>query len=185
MGSVIVIEFVSLDGVIEDPGQPWEGWAFRHGPEAVTGDKFRLGEVWDTGVLLLGRTTWQEFSQIFAAGDDEFSQKMNAIPKLVASRSLEHVDGWSNSTMLAGDLVAETSELRRTRDVVVAGSASVVDELKKHDLVDQYRLTVFPSVCGKGRKLFDNSQPIDLKLVSADRAGQAIRLVYDRHTIKH
>lgn len=185
MGKVIVIEFVSLDGVIEDPdgsgGTPWGGWAFRHGPEAVAGDKFRLGGVLDTGVMLLGRVTWQLFSGIWPSRGDEFSRKMNAIPKFVASRSLAHVDGWVNSALLKGDVAAEVATLRQTRDVVVAGSAGVVGELRAQDLVDQYRLLVFPAVLGEGRRLFDRAGlPVDLELVSAESEGQAVRLVYDR-----
>ena len=92
MSRVIVIEFVSLDGVMHDPdgseGSAQGGWAFRYGPEAVAGDKFGLGEVLDTGVMLLGRRTWQLFAKIWPGRDDEFSAKMNAMPKLVVSRSL-------------------------------------------------------------------------------------------------
>jgi dihydrofolate reductase len=184
MSQVIVIEFVSLDGVIEDPdgsdGSPWGGWAFRYGPEAVAGDKFELGEVLDTGAMLLGRVTWQMFSRIWPTRDDGFSQKMNAIPKLVASRTPDRLEGWSNSTLLNGDLVDEVAKRKENQDVVVAGSASIVDALREHDLVDQYRLLVFPIVLGQGRRLFDQGQPIGLRLAAVGTAGQAVRLVYDR-----
>ncbi|MEV6157620.1 dihydrofolate reductase family protein [Nonomuraea sp. NPDC052129] len=182
MNKVIVIQFVSLDGVMEDPdgsaGSAQGGWAFRYGPESVAGDKFELGEVLDTGVMLLGRVTWQLFSRIWSPREDEFSQKMNAIPKLVASRSLDHVEGWRNSTLLRGDLADEVAKRRQSQDVVVAGSASIVDALRTHDLIDQYRLLVFPTVLGTGRRLFD--QPLGLDLASAEKVGQAARLVYDR-----
>jgi dihydrofolate reductase len=185
MSRVIVIEFVSLDGVIQDPdgsdGSPWGGWAFRYGPEAVAGDKFKLEEVLDTGVMLLGQVTWQLFSRIWPSRDDEFSRKMNAIPKLVASRSLSQVGAWSNSTLLRGDLVEEVSKRKQTQDIVVAGSVSIVDALRAHDLIDQYRLLVFPIVLGQGRRLFDQpTRPIGLDLVAAESVGQAVRLVYDR-----
>ncbi len=180
MGKIIVMEFVSLDGVMEDPdgsgGTPWGGWAFRHGPEAVAGDKFKLGPILDTGVMLLGRSTWQLFAKIWPGRDDEFSRKMNAIPKVVASRSLDRVDDWANSTLLQGDLAEEVTKLRETRDVVITGSASVVDELRKHGLIDEYRLMVFPTVLGQGRRLFD--EPVELDLVSAETSGQGVRLVY-------
>jgi hypothetical protein len=91
MSKVIVIEFVSLDGVMHDPdgseGSAQGGWAFRYGPEAVAGDKFGLGEVLDTGAMLLGRRTWQLFARIWPGRDDPFSAKLNAMPKLVVSRS--------------------------------------------------------------------------------------------------
>ena len=94
MSRVIVIEFLSLDGVMHDPdgsdGSPQGGWAFRYGQEAVAGDKFGLGEVLDTGAMLLGRRTWELFAKIWPGRDDPFSAKMNAMPKLVVSRSLEH-----------------------------------------------------------------------------------------------
>ena len=106
MSHVIVIEFVSLDGVMQDPdgseGSRQGGWAFRYGPEAVTGDPFGLSEVLETGALLLGRRTWQMFAGIWPGRDDPFSAKMNAMPKLVMSRSLEHADGWQNSAVLRG-----------------------------------------------------------------------------------
>ncbi|MEV1177604.1 dihydrofolate reductase family protein [Nonomuraea sp. NPDC049784] len=185
MSQLIVIEFVSLDGVVEDPdgaqGTPWGGWAFRYGPESVAGDKFALGEVLDTGAMLLGRVTWQLFSRIWPSRDDEFSRKMNAIPKLVASRSLDSVEGWSNSALLRGELIEEVAERKKRQDIVVAGSAGVVDALKEHDLVDQYRLLVFPAVLGQGRRLFDRpGQPAGLSLESAERVGQAALLVYRR-----
>ena len=185
MSRVIVIEFVSLDGITQDPdgseGSEQGGWAFRYGPEAVAGDKFNLGEVLDTGTLLLGRRTWQLFATIWPGRNDEFSAKMNAMPKLVASRSLDRATGWQNSTVLAGDLVATVRERKQAHDIVVSGSASIVRALVDHDLVDEYRLLVFPLVLGAGERLFrDGVAPIDLTLVSAQTAGPAVRLSYAR-----
>jgi dihydrofolate reductase len=185
MSGVIVIEFVSLDGVMEDPdgseGSRQGGWAFRYGPEAVAGDKFRLGEVLDTGTMLLGRRTWQLFSKIWPGRDDEFSAQMNAMPKLVASRSLEQATEWQNSTVLKGDLAAAVREHKRAHDIMVTGSTSVVRTLMAHDLVDEYRLLVFPIVLGVGARLFpDGTSPIDLNLASAQTAGPAVRLIYTR-----
>ena len=184
MSRVIVIEFMSLDGVMQDPdgseGSRQGGWAFRYGPEAVAGDKFGLGEVLDTGTMLLGRRTWQLFSKIWPDRDDEFSAKMNAMPKLVVSRSLERATEWQNSTVLEGDVVAAVRERKRARDIMVTGSASVVRTLMAHDLVDEYRLIVFPIVLGAGTRLFPDGTPIDLNLVSAQTAGPAVRLIYTR-----
>jgi dihydrofolate reductase len=185
MSQVIVIEFVTIDGVTHDPdgrdGSAHGGWAFRYGPEAVAGDKFHLGKVLDTGALLLGRRTWQLFAQIWPSRDDEFSSKMNAIPKLVASRSLEKADEWRNSAVLRGDLLDEVSERKQAQDLVVAGSVSVARTLMVHDLVDEYRLLVFPLVIGEGTRLFPGgTPPIDLHLVSAEPAGAAVLLVYSR-----
>ena len=87
-------------------GSPQGGWAFRYGQEAVAGDKFGLGEVLDTGAMLLGRRTWELFAKIWPGRDDPFSAKMNAMPKVVVSRSMEHATDWQNSAVLRGDLIS-------------------------------------------------------------------------------
>jgi dihydrofolate reductase len=185
MSRVIVIEFMSLDGVMQDPdgneGTPHGGWAFRFGPGPVTGDPFGLSEVLDTGALLLGRQTWQMFAKIWPGRDDPFSAKMNAMPKLVATRSLEQAAGWQNSAVLAGDLAAAVRERKRAQDIVVMGSASVVRTLMAQDLVDEYRLIVFPEVLGQGERVFpDGTAPAALALASAEATGPTVRLVYIR-----
>ena len=185
MNRITVIEFVTLDGVIEDPdgsgGLPGGGWAFRHGREAVAGDKFRLGSRLDTGALLLGRSTWQLFTKIWPGRTDEFSAKMNAAPKWVASRTLTDVSAWHNSRLLSGELPGEAARLRRERDLIVIGSTSVVHTLTEHSLVDEYRLLVFPAVMGSGRKLFASpAGTAGLRLVSAEQAGPAALLRYEK-----
>ncbi|MFF9279093.1 dihydrofolate reductase family protein [Streptomyces griseosporeus] len=183
--SVIVIEFVTLDGIVSDPdgsaGTPLGGWAFRYGPEAVAGDKFRLGRTLDEGVLLLGRATWQLFSRLWPGRDDPFAARMNAVPKLVASRTLTPTDlsAWSNSRLLEGDPVDAVK--RERRDVVVTGSLSVVDRLRAADLVDEYRLLTFPTVLGTGRRLFPADGPrAELECVGAERVGAAVLTRYLR-----
>jgi dihydrofolate reductase len=188
MSRVIVITFVSLDGVMGDPdgreGSARGGWAFRYGPEAVAGDKFGLGEVLDTGALLLGRRTWQQFAKIWPGRDDPFSAKLNAMPKLVVSRSLGRAGEWQNSTVLQGDLVAEVRERKQAQEIVVIGSASVVRTLMASDLVDEYRLLVFPLILGKGTRLFpEGAGQANLALVSAKPQGPAVRLVYERQRL--
>lgn len=185
MSRVIVIEFVSLDGVTHDPdgvdGSVQGGWAFRYGPEPVSGDPFRLGEVLDTGVLLLGRRTWQMFTKVWPGRDDPFSAKMNAMPKLVASRSLDSAADWQNSAVLRGDLAAEVRARKQAQEIVVMGSASVTRTLMAGDLIDEYRLMVFPLILGEGTRLFpDGTAPASLALVSAQTIGPAVRLVYTR-----
>ncbi len=184
MGQVIVIEFVSIDGVMEDPdgtgGFDRGGWAFRYGPEAVAGDKFKLGELFDTGALLFGRQTWQQFSRLWPSRDDAFSTKMNTVPKLVASRTLTHVDEWQNSQLLQGDLVAEVLERKVTQDLILVGSATVAQTLIAHDLVDEFRLKVFPLVIGTGTRLFDDGTPVELELISTEQSGAAALLTYQR-----
>ena len=185
MHRVIVIEFLTLDGVMHDPdggeGSPRGGWAFRFGPQAVAGDKFRLGEILDTGALVLGRRTWERFSRLWPTRDDPFSMQMNRIPKLVASRSLTDAGAWSNSTVLEGELVDEVTRRRADQDLVVIGSASVIRALREHDLIDEYRLIVFPTVLGEGDRLFEEGTvPVGLQLEQAEPVDQAVFLVYRR-----
>ena len=187
MSRIIVIEFVSLDGVIHDPdgadGSAAGGWAFRHGAQAVAGDQFRLGELLDTGALLLGRKTWEKFAGIWPTRDDDFSHRMNAIPKVVASRTLHDVGAWSNSTLLDGDLVEEAATRKADRDLVVAGSASVAHALMGADLVDEYRLLVFPTVVGEGTRLFEPGQRVHRprpRVRAGRRSRRAARLQSDR-----
>ena len=183
MGTVIVIEFVTLDGIAADPdgsgGTPGGGWAFRLGPQTVAGDKFRLGSLMDTGVLLLGRRTWELFACIWPGRNDSFAARMNAMAKLVASRTGTDVTAWGNSSVLDGDLADAVR--REERDVIVAGSLSVVHTLADADLVDEYRLLVFPTVLGSGDRLFpDGGRPTQLTYRSVQESGPAVLLTYGR-----
>lgn len=178
----MVCMFSTLDGVVEDPdgsqGSPRGGWAFRFGPEAVTGDKFRYGDVLKTGSMLLGRRTWQLFSTLWPARTDPFAQALNAMPKLVASGTLTDVSAWEHSTLVTGDLVDAVRKELQERDVIVTGSLGVVDALRAHDLVDQYRTVVLPVALGAGRRL--HAEPGDFALVSADQVGQGVLMIHDR-----
>ncbi len=183
MNRIIIIEFTTLDGVVEDPdgsaGTPNGGWAFRHGPDAVAGDKFKLGSRLDTGALLLGRGTWQLFSKLWPSRSDEFLFRMNTAPKWVASRTLTDVSAWDNSTGIAGELTDEVQRLRDERDVIVIGSTSVVHTLMDHGLVDEYRLLVFPTVLGTGQRLFSGPTGVGhLHLLSVEQSGAAVLLRY-------
>lgn len=185
MYRTIIIAFSTLDGIIEDPdgrgGTPGGGWAFRQGSEAVAGDRFKLGTVLDNGVLLLGRKTWQLFSHIWPQRTDDFSAAMNRIPKLVASRTITDLSAWQNSSLLTGDLVHEVTKQNTEHDVIVSGSASVVHALAKHNLVDEYRLLVFPELVGRGTKLFTaDTVPVGLRLLDAETAGSNILMRYER-----
>jgi dihydrofolate reductase len=175
--SVIVIEFITLDGIVSDPdgsdGTPAGGWAFRHGHEMVAGDKFQLGSVLDNGVLLLGRSTWQLFSRLWPGRDTPFAARMNAVPKLVASRTLTDTSAFANSQVIDADLV-ETVK-REPRDVIITGSLSVVHALMAGDLIDEYRLLIFPTVLGTGERLFPaGGPPTYLELLSAEQTGAAV-----------
>jgi dihydrofolate reductase len=179
---VIVIEFITLDGIVTDPdgsgGTPAGGWAFRHGPEAVAGDKFRLGSVLDNGVMLLGRKTWQLFSRIWPGRDDPFSARMNAVPKLVVSRTLTDASAWANSQVVGDPIDAAKGE---RRNVIITGSLSIVHLLVTEDLIDEYRLLTFPTILGTGERLFPaGSPPAHLECLSAERSGAAVLARYGR-----
>lgn len=183
MVSVIVVQFITLDGIVSDPdgsdGTPAGGWAFRHGPETVAGDKFRLGSVLDHGVMLLGRTTWQLFSRLWPGRDDPFSARMNAAPKLVASRTLTDLSAWPNSRVTSGDIAGAVQ--REQRDVIIIGSLSVVRALMARDLIGEYRLLTFPTILGTGERLFPaGGPPAYLECLSAEQAGAAVLARYRR-----
>jgi dihydrofolate reductase len=181
--SVIVIEFITLDGIVSDPdgseGTPAGGWAFRHGPETVAGDKFRLGTTLDEGVMLLGRTTWQLFSRLWPGRASPFSARMNAVPKLVATRTQADTSAWANSRVIDGDPVEAVK--RDPRDVIITGSLSVVHALMAQDLIDEYRLLTFPTILGTGERLFPaGGPPAYLECLSAEQAGAAVLARYGR-----
>jgi dihydrofolate reductase len=181
--SVIVIQFVTLDGIVSDPdgsgGTPTGGWAFRHGSETVAGDKFRLGSTLDDGVMLLGRTTWQLFSRLWPGRDDPFAERMNAAPKLVASRTLTDASAWVNSRVIDGSLIDAVKHEKR--DVIITGSLSVIHALMAEELIDEYRLLTFPTILGTGRRLFPDDGPrTDLECLSAERAGAAVFVQHRR-----
>jgi dihydrofolate reductase len=181
--SVIVIEFITLDGIVSDPdgsgGTPAGGWAFRHGPETVAGDKFRLGSTLDNGVMLLGRRTWQLFSRLWPGRDDPFSARMNAAAKLVASRTLTDVSAWANSRVADGGIAGAVKS--EQRDVIITGSLSVVHALMAGDLIDEYRLLTFPTILGTGERLFPAGRPpAYLECLSAERAGAPVLTQYRR-----
>ena len=185
MGGVIVIEFTTLDGFVQDPdgsqGTARGGWAFRYGPAAVAGDKFRLGELMDSGALVLGRKTFELFSRIWPGRTDEFSTKMNAMRKCVVTHAENSIaEKWNNSTVAHTDVLQAVEELKSRGDVVVAGSLSVAHALMQADLVDEYRLLVFPIVLGEGARLFEPGTCRELELVSMERADAVALLTYRR-----
>jgi dihydrofolate reductase len=104
----------------------------------------------DTGVLLLGRKTWELFSHIWPSRTDDFSQAMNRIPKLVASRTLTGLSVWENSSLMGGDLFDTVERTQADHDVIITGSASIVHALAEHDRVDEYRIVFFPAALGTG-----------------------------------
>jgi dihydrofolate reductase len=129
--------------------------------------------------MLLGRTTWQLFSRLWPTRDDPFSARMNAAPKLVATRTLTDTSAWANSQIVDGDVIGVVK--REQRDVIVIGSLSVAHALMAQDLVDEYRLLTFPTVLGTGDRLFPNGgPPAHLECLSAEQTGAAVLSRYAR-----
>ena len=188
MGKIVVTEFISLDGVIEDPGGSEDydrgGWAFDF-DRGQEGDKFKMDELLEAEAQLLGRVTYEVFAAAWPERDDEagFAKKMNEMPKYVVSSTLERPE-WQNTTVLEGDAAAAVARLRDEVDgvILVAGSASLVQTLIEHDLVDELRLMVFPVLLGKGKRLFPEGEAKKaLKLSEAKTVGDGVSLVrYER-----
>ncbi len=172
MGRVVVTEFISLDGVIQAPGDPSEyergGWAQGGGDASM---KFKLEELMASDAQLLGRKTYEGFAAAWPTmeGTGVFGEKMNEMPKFVASSTLREPT-WNNTTVLQGDLKREVEQVKRRyeRDILVGGSAQLVQSLVELDLVDELHLMVFPLVLGKGKRLFgDTSETKQLELVDS------------------
>jgi dihydrofolate reductase len=185
MGRIVVTEFVSLDGVVEDPGgaedYKYGGWSFEFS-RGEDGDKFKLDEALEADALLLGRLTYEGFAKAWPYRDDEFARKFNGMPKYVVSSTLDNPE-WNNSTVLKGDVAEEVGKLkeRQDGDVVVHGSPQLVQTLLEHDLVDELRLMVFPVVLGTGKRLFgDTSDKKSLKLTDCKAVGDGVAiLIYE------
>jgi len=159
MRKLIVTEFISVDGVIEapggEPGYPHSGWttAFDFVPEQF---QYKLDEVVEAESLLLGRKTYEGFAAAWPErGGDEFGDKMNTMPKHVATTTLHRLD-WENSSVLTGDPVGAIRTLKQADGgpILVAGSGTLAKALYAQDLVDEYRLMVFPVILGSGQRLF-------------------------------
>jgi dihydrofolate reductase len=189
MRRIVVSEFVSLDGVIEDPGGAegfrHGGWTFKF--QDVEGMEYKLQEVLDHDALLLGRRTYEGFAAAWPGRTDEagFADKMNGMPKYVVSTAPMQLE-WSNSTLITGDVPEELRALKQQPggDILVAGSATLVRTLIGHDLVDEYRLMVFPIVLGTGKRLFGEADEASkLKLVGCRQLGSGtLILTYERDT---
>jgi dihydrofolate reductase len=185
MGRIVVTEFISLDGVVEDPGGAEEfkygGWSFEFN-RGEDGDKFKLDEAMDSEALLLGRKTYEGFAEAWPSREGEFADKFNNMPKYVVSSTLEDPE-WTNTTVLGGDLATEVSRLRQELDgdIVVHGSAQLVRALVDQGLVDQLRLMVFPVVLGAGKRLFgETSDKKGLRLADSKVVGDGVAiLIYE------
>ncbi len=185
MSKVVVSQFITLDGVFQDPGgaEGFErgGWTFQfdRGPD---GDKFKLDEVMAAGALLLGRVTYQGFAQAWPSITDEvgFADKMNTMQKYVVTTTLDRGD-WKNTTVIKGSVPDEVRKLKETvhGDILISGSGQLVQTLMEHDLIDEYRLMVYPIVLGGGKRLFSERMKVSrLHLVESIKSGECLILIY-------
>ena len=187
MGKLVVTEFISLDGIIEDPGgsegSEHGGSSFRH--PAPDGEQFKGDELRDSDVQLLGRVTYEGFAAAWPAMEEatgDYGKKMNAMPKVVVSTTLTEPT-WNNTTIISGNVADEVARLKAQYDgdILVQGSATLVQTLAEHGLVDEYRLMVHPVVLGTGKRLFSGSAAgTDLQLVDSRKVGPDVLLLVYR-----
>jgi len=182
MGKIVVTEFMSLDGVVEDPGGAEDfrhgGWSFEFS-RGDEGDKFKLDEALRSDALLLGRVTYEGFADAWPSREGEFADKFNDMPKYVVSTTLTD-PAWNNSTVVDGEVAAAVARVKDEvdGDIVVHGSASLVQALIENDLVDELRLMVFPVVLGTGKRLFgDTSDKKPWRLVDSRVVGDGVSIV--------
>ena len=174
MRKLIVSEFVSVDGVVEapggEPGYQHSGWVMAF-PQDPGQAKYKLDEVLDAEALLLGRVTYEGFAAAWPSRTDDagFADKMNRMPKYVVSTTLTEL-AWNNSTLLRGDVAEAITDLKAQDggDILVAGSRTLVHTLYARDLVDEYRLMVFPVILGSGRRLFPDDAAAETLLRPVD-----------------
>ena len=190
MGQIVATEFVSLDGVFEDPGGAGNfrhgGWSFKF-DRGEDGDRFKLEELRAADAQLLGRVTYEGFATAWPDMEHstgEFGEKMNGMPKYVVSKTLERAD-WKNSTILDGDLSADVAALkdRYEGDILIAGSGTLVRGLLAQGLLDELRLMIFPVVLGTGARLLGEADDlVSLSLASTQTVGEGIVILTYRNS---
>ncbi len=176
-GRIVVTEFISVDGVIEDPGgsEDFEhgGWSFDY-DRGEDGDKFKMDELMDAEVQLLGRVTYEGFAEAWPSREGDFADKVNKGRKVLVSTTLKDPE-WENTTVISENVPDELRKLREETDgnILVAGSGTLVRTLLEHDLVDELRLMVFPTILGQGKRLFpEGIGRLKLKLTDDRTVGK-------------
>ena len=173
MRRVIASEFVSLDSVMEDPS-----WTFRFSSEEQ--EKFKFDELAASDALLLGRVTYEGFAAAWPHMTEEageYADMMNGYPKYVVSETLEEPLDWNNSTLIKVNVAEEVSRLKQQpgKDILIFGSGDLVNTLMEHDLIDEYRIMVFPVVVGSGKRLFkEGIETTVLNLVETKTFGSGV-----------
>jgi dihydrofolate reductase len=176
MGKLVVTEFVSVDGVFEDPGgsggYEHRAWTSEY-DRGDDGNKFKLDELMEAEVHLLGRVTYEEFAAAWPSREGEFADRLNSAKKVVVSTTLTDPQ-WQNTTAISNDVSGRIAKLKADTEgvILVAGSSTLVGTLLEHDLVDELRLMVFPTILGRGKRLFpDGIDRLKLGLVEARTVG--------------
>jgi dihydrofolate reductase len=176
MGKLVVTEFVSVDGVFEDPGgaEDYEhgGWTFEY-DRGEEGNQFKMDELLEAEVHLLGRVTYEGFAEAWPSREGEFADRLNNDRKVVVSTTLTDPE-WNNTTVISDDVPKKIAALKNETEgvILVAGSGTLVGTLLEHDLVDELRLMVFPTILGRGKRLFpDGIDRRKLRLVEARTIG--------------
>src|SRR4029079_7554903 len=182
MGRIVVTEFVSLDGVMEDPGGSedfdYGGWSFEYS-RGDEGDQFKADETMQADAMLLGRKTYEGFAEAWPQRDGEFADRFNSMPKYVVSSTLTDPE-WTNTTVLDADRADEVAKLRDAHDgdIVVHGSGQLSQALLENDLVDEVRLMVFPVVLGRGKRIFgETSSKKPLRLSDSKTVGDGVSIL--------
>lgn len=186
MSRLVVTEFVSLDGVMEDPGGAEKSrhgaWTFKFN-RGADGDRFKFDELMASDAMLLGRVTYQGFATAWPKikDDEGFGDKMNSMRKYVVSKTLKDGDAtWNNTKIIRGDVADKVRRLKAQPggDILVAGSGQLVQTLAENNLVDEYRLMVFPIILGSGKRLFAQvGEASKLDLISSRTAGDGVLLL--------
>jgi dihydrofolate reductase len=184
MRKVVAVEYVTLDGVMQDPGGVGEiehgGWSAPYFDDELA--KAQSEQLFASDALLLGRVTFEGFAAAWPKMEEtegEFAVRMNSLPKYVASRTLDEPLPW-NGTLLHGDLADEVAKLKEQpgQDMLIYGSGELVGELHRHGLIDEYRLMVFPVTVGEGKRLFrEKSEKVDLKLIDTKTTATGVALL--------
>jgi dihydrofolate reductase len=184
MGKLVVTEFITLDGIIDDPGgvegTPHGGWSFRF--PTPEGQQFKYEELLASDVQLMGRVTYEGFAAAWPGMEEatgEYGKRMNGMPKVVVSTTLTE-PAWNNTTVICGEVPAQVAKLKvqYAGDVLVPASATLVDTLREHGLVDEYHLMVHPIVLGTGKRLFkEGAAGTELELVDSRKAGPDVVLL--------
>src|SRR3954451_5113600 len=185
MAKIAITEFMSIDGVIEDPGgaedYKYGGWSFEFS-RGDEGDKFKLDETMASEALLLGRVTYEGFAEAWPSREGEFADKFNNMPKYVVSSTLRDPE-WTNTTVIDGDLGEAIGRIKDAHDgdVVVHGSRQLAQALIEQDLVDELRLMVFPVLLGAGKRLFgETTDKKSLELVDSQTVGDGVAILVYR-----